>query len=216
MHLRLALSCLTLALAAAACDPGPQAVPVGAAARPAVEPRPAPTAEVALAVADTGADQDGAEAALRAQLLGLNRPKPAPEGEGADQVEPEQAAKATEASARRRAPRRSADSTVRPLPLTPEAPSGGLSDGEFQAAVGSWRGVQSCLVENAGHVQERSGAMQVSFQIDAAGAVSDWKVLDTTTQVAQLIAPCVERKARRIRFPATPGAETTKVAKFVF
>lgn len=205
MRLRLVMSCstLTLALAASACNPGPQPV---AAATP--QPAQAHAAVVAPApeVALQAEQQPSEDEALRAQLLGLNKQPAADQ----DQAEPEQ-----RPAPRRRARRQVPQAELRPLPMEPET-SGTLSDGEFQAAVGSWRGVQSCLAQNAGHLESRNGAMQVSFQIAGDGSVADCKVVGTTTEVAQLIAPCVEKKARRIRFPSYPGSESTKVAKFVF
>jgi hypothetical protein len=205
------LSTLTLVAAVAACDPGPapvvtSLVPAQPAAPPAqVDDRDHLPAG-ALAAAEPAAEAP--EDALRAQLLGLNK-KPVADAV-ADQVEPQKAQTERRRGARRPAP---PQDELRP---EPQGAMGGLSDGEFQAAVNGWRGIQSCLVENAGHMESRNGAMQVSFQIAGDGSVAECKVVGTTTEVAQLIAPCVEKKARRIRFPAYPGSETTKVAKFVF
>lgn len=148
------------------------------------------------------------EAALRAQLLGLDKKKKAEE---AAQAEPEEPSAEAKSRPRRRASRAAAPEPA-PIDDTPI----GLSDGEFQDAVGGWRGIQGCIAENAGYMESRNGAMRVSFQIAADGSVSDCTVLDTSNAVAAAIAPCVQKKARRIRFPTFAGDEATKVAKFVF
>ncbi len=153
------------------------------------------------------------ETALRAQLMGFNRNKKAEEAAAA-QVEPaEPQPEAQKVVQRRRRPARveAPDESD----LTPESAIG-LSDGEFQDTVNNWRGIKGCIAQNAGHMDSRSGALQLSFQIGADGRVENCKVLDMSNAVAQAIAPCVRKKARRIRFPTFQGDDATKVAKFVF
>lgn len=98
--------------------------------------------------------------------------------------------------------------------LEPEA--GVLSDFEFQDAIQAWSGMRRCIAEATTRSDERSGALRVSFRIGGDGAVRACKVVDTSNAVAAAIAPCVERNARRIQFPAYGGDEMTKEAKFVF
>ena len=60
-----------------------------------------------------------------------------------------------------------------------------------------------------------SGAVRVSFKIAADGAVMRSKVV-APGAFARLIAPCVERRARHVRFPAFTGDEAvTREAKFL-
>lgn len=98
--------------------------------------------------------------------------------------------------------------------LEPEP--GVLSDFEFQDAIQAWTGMRRCLAEATNRGGERSGAIRVSFKIDGTGTVRASKVVDTSNAVAASIAPCVERRARRIQFPAFGGETMTKEAKFVF
>lgn len=182
---------------------------VAAAAAPAeVDPTPAPAAAVSDQPAAGEPDSE-----LRAQLLGLNKKKAEEEAEAASQTEPEEE-KATQRRPRRRAARAqpAGDDALAAMAVG----GGGLSDSEFQGTVNGWRGIQGCIAQNAGHYDDRSGALQLSFEIAADGSVADCRVLDTSNAVAQAIAPCVERKARRLRFPTFAGDQTTKVAKFVF
>lgn len=224
-----ALTPLAAALLLVACDSGPKAQPSSspvrssgiqmpdssadstaasaAAAARAVGEIAASGAQMAAVSAGNGVDEEQApsrEAALRAQLLGLNKKKPV------EQVEPEQPTPAARPRPKRRVVRAA-------QPVEPEPPVVfGLSDGQFQDAVGGWRGIQGCIAQNAGHMEDRSGAMRVSFEIASDGSVSDCKVLDTSNAVAAAIAPCVRKKARRIRFPSFEGDNAEKVAKFVF
>ncbi|MEM7675451.1 MAG: AgmX/PglI C-terminal domain-containing protein [Myxococcota bacterium] len=91
-----------------------------------------------------------------------------------------------------------------------------LSDAAFQDAVNSWRGMRTCLARSTLRGTDRNGAMKVAFKIRNDGSVSNCEVVETSNSVAETIAPCVERSARRIRFPAFNGDEVEKQAKFVF
>lgn len=158
-----------------------------------------------------GSDVPSHDTALRAQLLGFNRDKKAEDV--AAQAEPAEPVTETKRSVqRRRRPAQTDDDSD----LLDEPSALGLSDGEFQDTVNNWRGIKGCIAQKAGHMDSRSGALRLSFKIAADGRVANLEVLDTSNEVAQVIAPCVRKKARRIRFPAFEGDEATKVAKFVF
>lgn len=218
--MRKPVSIFIVPLAAAAwlvaCDSSPgkahKVAPAPTPAAPAVEAeRPAVIGEVAALA--PAADQAAApDSELRAQLLGLNKKKA--EVEEASQAEPEEPA--ARASVRRRRVTRASQSVGADAFGGAEIGGGGLSDGEFQSTVNGWRGIQGCIAMNAGHYEDRSGALRISFEIAADGSVAGSKVVDTSNAVAQAIAPCVEKKARRLRFPSFSGDQTTKVAKFVF
>jgi hypothetical protein len=141
---------------------------------------------------------------MKARLLGTLRPAPAAE-----------VAAAPSRGGRRRA--------VAPRPSSPvleeELDEGddSLSDSDFQSTIGAWRGMQSCLVGQGARGPEGKSALRVSMTIRPDGAVSHSKVVDASNAFAENMAPCVERQARRLRFPAfTAGTEVTKVAKFIF
>lgn len=101
-------------------------------------------------------------------------------------------------------------------PYVPEEPSG-LSDLDFQSAIGGWTGMRRCLAENSSRTGAKNGALRVSFKIKADGSVAESRVIDSSAGMAQAIAPCVKRRARRIRFPTFSGESMIeKTAKFVF
>lgn len=143
------------------------------------------------------------EKKLADQLLGLNK-KPV-----------ETIAMAPKPKRRRARP---ADDFVDDQPWAEEEDDDGvLTDSMFQDTIEDWRGMRSCVAQATLRANERSGALQVSFRIRGDGEVAACKVIDTSNAIAQAVAPCVERRARRIRFPAFGGEEdVTKVAKFVF
>lgn len=93
-----------------------------------------------------------------------------------------------------------------------------LSDGAFQSAITDWSGMKRCLASSAGRLDSSSGALRVKFVIRGDGQVVKSRVVETSNDVARAIAPCVEKRARRIRFPAFAQAADTveKTAKFVF
>lgn len=192
------LSAMASMIVACGGDPAPAPrverapAPVQAAAPPPVEEPPA---------AEEPEDRD---VVMKAILLGERK-----------KVEEVEAPPAEERPVQRVAKRRPA------APLEDEPQAGGyepnLSDSEFQAAIGTWRGVQSCLATNAARSDDASGALRLSFTIRADGAVVHSKVVDASNTIAEILAPCVERQAKRLRFPAFAEAgEVTKVAKFVF
>lgn len=145
--------------------------------------------------------------ALRDTLLGLNKPS---ESETVEEPEQEEAPRQIVRRSRRR------------LDPEPEEEIEGvalsLTDYDFQATVGSWGGVKRCLATSSVRGEEpMSGALQVSFKISSDGGVLESKVTEVSNEDARSLVPCVERKARRIRFPAFAGNEAiTKTAKFVF
>jgi hypothetical protein len=101
-------------------------------------------------------------------------------------------------------------------PSGPEEPTS-LSDYDFQYTVGNWSGVKSCLATNAQRGEEIKGAIAVAFTVGGDGTVKESKVISTSNERAETIAPCVEKKARHIRFPTFAGNDrVTKTAKFVF
>ena len=174
--------------------PAPAPAPVAVPERPPVE---APVEEVVAAAekADT----------IKAALLGLNR-----KDESADEVsEPEPPKRRA-----RRVARRSSSTDGAGLDGPAAAPD--LSDYAFQEAVNSWRGMRTCLARSTLRGTAKRGAMKVAFKIRGDGSVSNCKVVETSNAVADSIAPCVVRSARRIRFPAFGGEEVEKQAKFVF
>lgn len=93
---------------------------------------------------------------------------------------------------------------------------GVLTDGAFQDAIQSWSGMRRCIAEATTRGNRSNGALRVAFRIRGDGAVASSKVIDTSNAMAQAIAPCVERSARRIQFPAYGGDTIKKEAKFVF
>lgn len=165
---------------------------------PVVEAPPAPTPEAPPAT-DTEASK------LKETLLGLNKP-PAPQ-------EPVVATIA--ASPAKKVKKKAVVEEAQDEPEP--AASGGLSDFEFQSAVGGWKGVRACLDESSALFDDPTGALQIAFTIKEDGSVAGLKVVDASTPVAQKIAPCVEKRAKRIKFPAFAGSEEiTRTAKFVF
>ncbi|MEM9113391.1 MAG: hypothetical protein AAGD10_07545 [Myxococcota bacterium] len=99
----------------------------------------------------------------------------------------------------------------------PEPPAQ-LSDSQFEGVVGDWRGVKSCVATNrprGGEVQ--NGALSVQFTIAGNGVVEGARVEQASGAFARTLAPCVERKAMRLRFPDFGGkSNVTRSAKFVF
>ncbi len=171
------------------------------------DPAPASDSIAALAPSAVEAESDG----LKAALLGLNK-HAAPAAEADPDARP-----AVRSRARgRRAKKTTAEEagSVMGFPEIPERPD--LSDYQFQEAVNSWRGMRNCLARSTLRGTDRSGAMRVAFHIRGDGSVSKSEVVETSNTVAATIAPCVERAARRIRFPAFGGQEVEKLAKFVF
>jgi hypothetical protein len=93
-----------------------------------------------------------------------------------------------------------------------------LTDYEFQSTVGSWSGVKSCIATKSQRGEEKlTGAIQLAFTIQGDGNVVESKVVDVSNEDAATLAPCVEKQAKHIRFPAFASNEpVTKTAKFVF
>lgn len=120
------------------------------------------------------------------------------------------------APAKLRPRRRPLDETAE-LEPEPAAPAS-LSDDEFAATVGAWKGMRRCLDTDVSRVDNRAGALRMAVTIRGDGSVSDVKVLNASEGAAQTISGCVEKGTRRLRFAsfADASVEITKEAKFVF
>ena len=140
--------------------------------------------------------------AMRAALLGLNRPAQHDEPSVIEQPKPRRA---------KRVVRFEAEEPIEEGPTE-------LTDSDFQAAIGGWRGLKSCLLESAQVRKEGiSGAMRVSFVISSGGDVLETKVFDESNDAVRSMSECVERQARAMKFRAfTAADQVTKEAKFVF
>lgn len=189
----------------------PEATPAAPKVRklyaPGAEPDPSPT-EAPEASGDEGAETAEApsaeSAALAAALLGTNRKAPEPDPAPTPKVR------------RRRRARAAAQAETEEVLDEPAEP-GSLSDGAFQSAITDWSGMKRCLAGSA-RLGPATGALQVRFTIRGDGQVVKSAVVDASNDTARAIAPCVVRRARRIRFPAFAAAsdEVEKTAKFVF
>lgn len=179
---------LVAALMLAACDSPPAPQKPAPAVKPAPSPSPEPQAEAVV------------DEAMKNALLGVK--------------EPEEAAKEP--------PKRVVHRRARPLEseeVASEEVDSSLSDFQFQSAVGNWRGVKACLSAKAQQAKadDPTGALKVSFTISDHGDVVSTKVYDFSNEMAKSLADCVEREAKRVKFPAFTAAEpVVKEAKFVF
>ncbi|HJL40729.1 MAG TPA: hypothetical protein RMG48_05440 [Myxococcales bacterium LLY-WYZ-16_1] len=198
-----------------ACEDDPPKVESLAAQPEAPEPEPPPLEPLQPADAED-------EEALREQLLGLNdeaEKGAAAEVESADRKDPEETRSRRRRKAERRRERRRA-AAPGPVPALPGEPSRGrgLSDAAFNGALSDWRGVQACIAtEGQGATGPRNGALRVRFTIAPNGRVRDAEVVDSSNAFARSLAPCVERRARRVEFPEFAGkGPARKIAKFVF
>lgn len=91
-----------------------------------------------------------------------------------------------------------------------------LSEEAFYSALDNWGGLKACLKSSPAE-GDRTGALQVAFKIGKDGDVLESKVFNPTTEQARAIAPCVERRAKHVRFPKfVSGESVIKEAKFVF
>lgn len=192
-----------------ACDTTDKAQPPASssASLERASSQPAGTAD-SNELPDPGSDAQD----IKAALLGLNRPPV--EDEAPEKQAPE------ERHARR--PRRpsKAKPSQAPAPALndPGPETSSLSDGAFQSVITDWNGMKRCLASNSGRLGRTSGALRVAFTIRGDGQVIKSEVVETSNEDARAIAPCVERGARRLRFPAFAAAsdEVEKTAKFVF
>ena len=179
-------------------EPEPRPPKVRKLYAPGLEPEPA---EGALTEEKEASAIDGQEDALKAALSGPS-----------EQLEPE-----PEPTPRRRRRRRVV--TEEPEPEEPEGP-GSLSDGKFQAVIADWVGMKRCLARNANRFRRggASGALKLSLTIRGDGTVTKSEVVDASNSIARALAPCVERGAKRLRFPSFAGISehVEKTAKFVF
>jgi len=92
-----------------------------------------------------------------------------------------------------------------------------LSDASFSEVMSGWRGIKTCVKSITSRGLGGSGAIKVSFKINADGSVKSSKVANATNLIAERVGNCVTRQARKIQFPAYAGAEiVSKEAKFVF
>lgn len=138
---------------------------------------------------------------MRAALLGSNRPQQE-EQKIIEQPKPRRV---------KRAVRFETEETIEEAPTE-------LTDSDFQAAIGGWRGLKSCLLESSASRKEAvSGALRVSFVISSSGEVLDTKVFDESNDGVRAMSDCVERQARSMKFRSFDATEqVTKEAKFVF
>lgn len=208
-----AVSCLLLGLLGAACtiewgSSAKTAETEETPAKPKIRKIYAPGAGPGRETSARPGASEGTEesAALAAALLGTNRPEP----------EPEAAAPAPPAERRRRRRASAARSEAEEV-LEEDTRPGALSDGAFQSAITDWSGMKRCLAGTA-RLGPTSGALQVRFTIRGDGQVVKSRVVEASNEAAKAIAPCVVRRARRLRFPAFAAAsnEVEKTAKFVF
>lgn len=149
--------------------------------------------------------------AMKATLLGLDK-KPQPGGI-MDLAQRTQERPTT--------PRKRPTTTTEPEPLPDEPPPFGLSDSEFYSTMDKWRGVKQCLasgtVRNDELKGDANGALRLTLKITKTGEVLESKVTEPSNDTARVIASCVERSAKQLKFPSFEGeALVTKTAKFVF
>lgn len=89
-----------------------------------------------------------------------------------------------------------------------------LSEASFNAIVDDWTGVRNCV--RAARATS-GGALRMKFDIGNNGSVKSARTLDTSNALASVVAPCVERKARTLKFPPfEQDGGVQRVAKFVF
>lgn len=196
MKSSLLLGSVAIIFASACSDPKPPPAPVKAMAPVAI----------AVPAAERPAEDP---AALAKQLAALS---------GGQAAQPEVAA-AAPAPAKRKVRR----------PLRPVEDSGSseeayqdptkLSDAQFQNAIGNWRGVKACIAKAtvASREASGSGAVKIAFTISGQGEVVTSKVYEFSNDYARTMGDCLEREAKRVKFPSfTAEASITKEAKFVF
>ncbi|MEQ9503011.1 MAG: hypothetical protein RIT81_39440 [Deltaproteobacteria bacterium] len=88
-----------------------------------------------------------------------------------------------------------------------------LSDASFNATIGDWSGVRTCVVSKRATT---GGAFALQMSIDSDGKVKSTRVVEANAK-ASAVAPCVAAKAKRLDFEKYASNETTtRVAKFVF
>lgn len=192
----------SLTFTVACSDPKPVAPP----AKPQVVAPIAIPTEPELTPEEAAAKKAQVDAQLARDLLALGA-GPAPTAAPA--------AAAAPAPAKRKV--RRMEFTAEPETAdVPEDPAM-LSDAQFQSALGNWRGVKTCLAQQTNPQQDTSGALKIKFTISGQGAVVTSQVYDFSNDSARNLADCLEREARRVKFPTFTSAEAiTKEAKFVF
>jgi hypothetical protein len=94
----------------------------------------------------------------------------------------------------------------------------GLSDAKFRSTIESWAGMRGCVRTSKQRAAESTGALKMSLTIATTGAVVDSRVFEESNDTARVVAKCVQRQVRSLKFPAFAASETrvTKEAKFVF
>jgi hypothetical protein len=191
----------TLTFASACSDPKPVAPP----AKPQVMAPIAIPTEPELTPEEAAAKKAQVDAQLARDLLAL--------GAGPAPTAAPDAAAAAPAKRKVRRMEFSAEPETAEVPEDPAM----LSDAQFQSALGNWRGVKTCLAQQATPQQDTSGALKIKFTISGQGAVVTSQVYDFSNDSARNLADCLEREARRVKFPTFTSAEAiTKEAKFVF
>lgn len=162
-----------------------------------------PTPDLGVRSAPATADAVSEDALQALAVVEAPEPEPAPE----------------EALPARRAPRRRRTAPSEPAePLPEDVGPGQLSDGAFQSIINDWTGMKRCLASTTSRLGPSSGALRLAFTIRGDGQVVKSRVVETSNAAAKELAPCVERRARRLKFPAfaAAGDEVEKTAKFVF
>jgi len=92
-----------------------------------------------------------------------------------------------------------------------------LTDASFSEVMNGWRGIKACVKSVTSRGLGGSGALKVSFKINADGSVEESKIANASNPIAQRVGNCITRQARNIQFPAYAGANIVKKeAKFVF
>lgn len=207
-----------------ACQPPPEVV--------ALEPEPAERSPRKAGPAPESEPEPGRkmspdEAAALARML-TGQPNPnapeAPASEGPSRGEPPKTSPPSRTTRRSRAEpapdrndREPQPAVRRPTPLPARRPAadGGLSDHQFESALSGWRGVHACLRTQTRRNQQRRGAMKVAFTIASSGDVQKAEVRSGPRDPG--LRRCVERRARRVQFPAFERpASVQRSAKFVF
>jgi hypothetical protein len=112
----------------------------------------------------------------------------------------------------------SPDATIL-APVEKKRPKG-LSDQAFYAALDSWRGPEACARETGGTASVQTdarAALRMRFTIDPDGEVKQTKTTQAEGPSADRLRPCIERRAKELRFPAFAGREAVeRDATFIF
>jgi hypothetical protein len=179
---------------------------------PVVTPAPVETLE-SEAEKQSRLDAQKAKLEAMAMLLLGNAPKAEVNNREANEVpSPEAGPKLLQTKSVARIARRIEPVQVTPVDeLAAENLASTLTDARFSEVITNWRGIRNCVKSITARGLGGSGALKVSFKINAEGKA------DASNSIAQRVGKCVTRQARKIQFPAYAGTEVvSKEAKFVF